>query len=74
VLLEQDTLTTEFVRCRLTFLPEHDLVNVEINGQDMGTFSYPTYAMSSNDRFLYVYGDTDTAEFDYVEVRVSETN
>lgn len=74
VLFQQDNLTDELVHCRLTILPEHDLVNVQINGTDVGTFTYPTYAIASNDRFVSVCGDTDTAEFDYVEVRVSESN
>lgn len=74
VLLQQSNLNGEFVRCRLTILPEYDLVNVRINDEDLGTFSYPTYAPTTTNRLVAVYGDTTDAEFDYVEVRVSETN
>ena len=73
-LLKQESLSAEFVRCRLTILPEHNLVNVQINDTDVGTFTYPTYPLSSDERFLSVEGDTDTAKFDYVEVRVSDSN
>jgi hypothetical protein len=73
-LCEQHNMSDDFIVCRLTILPEYDLVNVRINDADLGTFSYPTYATSSTDRFLSVYGDTTHAEFDYVEVRVSESN
>jgi hypothetical protein len=73
-LFQQSDLSDDFVRCRLTILPEHDLVNVQINDVDLGTFQYSTYTATSTDRFLSVSGDTTNAEFDYVEVRVSETN
>lgn len=74
VLLQQSNLSDDFVRCCLTILPEHDLVNVRINDEDLGTFSYPTYAPLTTNRLVAVYGDTTDAQFDYVEVRVSETN
>lgn len=73
VLCQMDKLPTDLVRCRLTILPEHDVVNVRINGEDVGTFAYPTYLASSTDHFLAAFGDTAAAEFDYVEVRVSES-
>jgi hypothetical protein len=74
VLLQQSNLSGDFVRCCLTILPELDLVNVRINDEDLGTFSYPTYAPLTTNRLVAVYGDTTDAQFDYVEVRVSETN
>ena len=47
-------------------------MNLAINDEDQGTFTYPTYAPSSTtDRFLTLYGDTSQAEFDYVDVRVA---
>jgi hypothetical protein len=59
-----------FVPFRLIILPEQNLVNLHVNGEDQGTFSYPIHATASNDRFLSLSGDG--AEFDDVEVRVSE--
>lgn len=73
-LFEMHKLPSDFIRCRLTIVPDNDVVNVNINGEDVGTFSYPTYAPSSTDQFVAVYGDTSTAEFDYVEVGVAESN
>jgi hypothetical protein len=60
------------VRFRLTILPQNNVVNLQINDEDQGTFTYPTYAPSSTtDRFLTVYADTSQAEFDYADVRVA---
>jgi Tfp pilus assembly protein PilW len=71
-LFRQTRLPSNFVHVRLTILPQYKLVNLAINGEDQGTFSYPTYApSSSNDRFLTLYADTSAAEFDHVEVRVA---
>jgi hypothetical protein len=67
-------LPTDFVTCRLTILPANNVVNVCINNEDMGTYAYPTYVTTSTDRWLSVYGDTTSAQFDYVEARVSESN
>jgi hypothetical protein len=68
----RDRLTSDFVRYRLTILPANNLVNLRINDEDQGTFTYPTYAPSStNDRYATVFANTSTAEFDYVDVRVS---
>ena len=74
ILFAQHRLSTDFIRCRLTILPDQDLVNIQLNDEDLGTYSYPTYAPSSTDQFLAVYGDTTSAEFDYVEVRVSSSD
>jgi hypothetical protein len=74
VLMQEPNLDGEFVRCRLTILPEHDLVNVCVNDEDLGTFTYPTFASSASDRLMSVYGDTTSAQFDYVEARVSEAD
>jgi hypothetical protein len=65
-------LTSGFVRVRLTIVPASNLVNLQINGEDEGTFSYPSYAPSADDRYVTMYNDTSSAEFDYVEVRVGE--
>jgi hypothetical protein len=71
-LFRQTQLPSNFVQVRLTILPQYKLVNLAINGEDQGTFSYPTYApSSSNDRFLTLYADNSAAEFDHVEVRVA---
>ncbi len=71
-LFTRSKLPGEFVRFRLTILPQHNVVNLEINDEDQGTFTYPTYAPSSaSDRFLTLYENTSQAEFDYVDVRVA---
>jgi hypothetical protein len=65
-------LASGFVKFRLTILPQNNVVNLQINDEDQGTFSYPTYAPSStSDRFVTLYGDTSPAEFDYIDVRVN---
>ena len=64
-------LSSAFVRYRLTILPANNLVNLQINDEDVGTYSYPTYSPSSTtDRYLTVSTDTSASEFDYVEARV----
>ena len=43
-----------------------------VNGEDQGTYTYSTYApASSSDAFATLYANTSTAEFDFVDVRVS---
>jgi hypothetical protein len=70
-LFTRTNLPSGFVRYRLTILPANNLVNLQINDEDQGTYTYPTYAPSSaNDRYLTLYADTSAAEFDYVDVRV----
>lgn len=72
LLCQRKNLSSDFVRLQLTIIPSHNLVNLKINGNDEGTFTYPTYAPTSDNRFLTAFADTSTAEFDYVEVRVAE--
>lgn len=70
-LFERTQLLPDFVRYQLTILPQNNVVNLTINGEDQGTYSYPTYTPSgSSDRFLTVYTNTSASEFDYVEARV----
>jgi hypothetical protein len=64
-------LPDDFVRIRLTIDPTNNIVNLQLNGEDQGTFTYPTYAPSNSDRFLTMYADTSAAQFDYAEVRVA---
>jgi hypothetical protein len=71
-LTERKYLNSNFVRYRLTILPADNLVNLAINDQDEGTYLYPTYAPSGDDRFLTFSANTSTAEYDYVELRVAE--
>jgi hypothetical protein len=71
-LLERTKLTSDFVRYRLTILPANNIVNLAINDYDEGSFVYSTYAPSGDDRFLTFCANTSTAEYDYVELRVSE--
>jgi hypothetical protein len=74
VLLYQcSKLSNGFVTIHMTILPASNLVNLQINGEDQGTFSYTPYAQSAtDDRYLTMYNDTSNAEFDYVELRVGE--
>lgn len=71
-LLERKHLSSDFVRYRLTILPANNLVNLTINDQDEGTYTYATYAPSGDDRFLTFCANTSSAEYDYVELRVAE--
>jgi prepilin-type N-terminal cleavage/methylation domain-containing protein len=69
-LYTRSRLSSGFVRFRLTVLPANDVVNLTINDEDQGTFTYPKYAPTSTaDRYLTLYSDTSSSEFDYVEVR-----
>lgn len=71
LLFQRKNLSNNFVRLQLTVVPSHNLANVAINGFDEGTYTYPTYAPTNDNRFVTAFADTSTAEFDYVEVRVS---
>jgi hypothetical protein len=69
-LFTRPKLSNGFVRFRLTILPSSNVVNLQINDEDQGTFTYPTYApTSTTDRYVKLYADTSSAEFDYVDVR-----
>jgi hypothetical protein len=71
-LFTRSRLSGEFVRVRLIIVPQYDVVNLAINDEDQGTYTYPTYAPSnSTDRFFTFFGDTSQAEFDYVDLRVA---
>lgn len=70
-LFSRTKLPSGFVRFRLTILPANNLVNLQINDEDQGTYTYPTYAPSTTtDRYLTLLADTSAAEFDYVDARV----
>ena len=69
-LYTRSRLSSGFVRFRLTILPANDVVNLRINDEDQGTFTYPRYVpTSTSDRYLTLYSDTSSSEFDYVDVR-----
>jgi hypothetical protein len=73
-LFSRTNLPGGFVRYQLTILPNDNLVNLQINGEDQGTYSYPTYApTTSTDRYLTLFAHVSAAEVDYVDVR-SGTN
>jgi hypothetical protein len=63
-------LSNDFITFRLTIVPQFNIVNLHINGEDQGTYTYPVYA-STLDRVLTLYADDSQAEFDYVDVRVT---
>jgi hypothetical protein len=70
-LFSRANLSSGFVRYRLTILPANNLVNITINDEDQGTYTYPTYSpTATTDRYLTLYADTSAAEFDYVDARV----
>ncbi|MGD9634123.1 MAG: hypothetical protein AB7G28_13860 [Pirellulales bacterium] len=71
-LCERKNLANDFVRYRLTILPANNLVNLSINDQNEGTYTYSTFAPTNDDRFLTFCANTSTAEYDYVEMRVAE--
>jgi hypothetical protein len=71
LLFKRDGLPNDFLRIQLTILPASNVVNLQINDLYQGAFAYPTYAPSTNDRFLKVFADTSAAEFDYVDLRVA---
>ncbi len=71
-LCTQPRLSSGLVRFRLTIVPEHNIVNLNVNDVDLGTFVYPVYAPSALDRFVTLFADTSLAEFDYVDVRVAD--
>jgi prepilin-type N-terminal cleavage/methylation domain-containing protein len=69
-LFTKNRLSGNFVRFRLTIVPQYDVVNIQINDEDQGTYTYPRYAPTSTaDRYLTLYADTSSAEFDYVDLR-----
>jgi hypothetical protein len=72
LLFQRKNLSSDFVRLRLSILTAHNVVNLAINDVDEGTYAYPTFAPSNDNRFLTTFADTSTAEFDYVEIRVAE--
>ena len=70
-LFSRSRLSSGFVRFRVTIVPQSDVVNLQINDEDQGTFTYPTYApTSTTDRYLTISSDTSSSEFDYVEAAV----
>jgi prepilin-type N-terminal cleavage/methylation domain-containing protein len=72
VLFQHKGLPSSLVHCRLTILPNNNLVNIQVNNEDQGTYAYSTYPASGSDRVVSLFGDTSEAEFDYAEVRVLE--
>jgi hypothetical protein len=71
-LYSKSKLSSGFVRYKVTILPANNLVNLTINDEDQGTYTYPTYAPSgTSDRYVTLYSDTSSSQFDYVESRVS---
>lgn len=64
-------LSSDFVTFRLTIVPHLDLVNLHVNDEDQGTYSYPVFAPSTTDRLVTLFPDASLAEFDYADVRVT---
>jgi hypothetical protein len=70
-LFTSSRLSNDFITFRLTIVPQFNIVNLHINDEDQGTYTYPVYAPSLLDRFLTLYADASLAEFDYADVRVT---
>ncbi len=69
-LFSRSRLSSGFVHFRVTIVPQSDVLNLQINDEDQGTFTYPRYSPTSTaDRYLTISSDTSTSEFDYVELR-----
>jgi hypothetical protein len=69
-LFSRSRLSSGFIRFRVTVVPQSDVVNLQINDEDQGTFTYPRYSPTSTaDRYLTISTDTSASEFDYVELR-----
>jgi len=60
------------VDARLVVLPAHDLVNIELNGTDHGSFIYDRFTTTEL-AHVELYGASDDlgAQFDEVSFRVS---
>jgi hypothetical protein len=71
-LFTRSRLSSDPIRFQLTILPQSNLVNLRINDEDQGTYTYPTYMpLSTGNRHLTLFEDTSQAEFDYIDVRVA---
>jgi hypothetical protein len=70
-LLQLTKLSTNFVNVRLLVDPALDSVNLRVNGQDKGTYSYPRYTDNTRRLIeLYPVASDAGAEFDAVRIRV----
>ena len=63
-----DNLKDDYVHFRLIILPLPNKVNLQINGVDVGTFTYTPPGPASTERCVKIGGG---AKFDYVELRVA---
>jgi hypothetical protein len=71
-LFTRSKLSSGFVRYKVTILPANNLVSLTINDEDQGTYTCPTYAPTgTTDRYLTVYSNISSSQFDYVEARVA---
>ncbi len=68
-LFTRSRLSNDYVRLRLLIDAQNNVVNLWINDEDQGALTFSTYAPLTNDRFLTLYADTSTADFDFIEVR-----
>jgi len=65
-------LANDFVTLRLVIDPDLDTVSVTANGRHRGTYAYSQFVPPADQRYVTIYPDVSSAEFDYVSVRVSE--
>ena len=67
-------LSSDFVTLRLLIDPAGDTVNIQVNGQDEGTYMYMAFPPGDNDRFATIMPSGSNAEFDHISIRVGEGN
>jgi len=67
-------LSSGFADLRLVIDPDQEIVNVRVNGEDMGTYQNSTYSTTTSERHAVIQDYDAGAEFDYICVRASEGN
>jgi len=65
-------LSMDFVPLRLVIDPDLDTVSVTVDGVHRGTYGYSQFVPPEGKRYVTIYPDVSSAEFDYISVRVSE--
>lgn len=65
-------LSADFATVRLLIDPDLNTVNIRINGQQLGTSVYTTYAPSQVQKFATLSSSGTGAQFDHVSIRVAE--
>jgi hypothetical protein len=67
-------LPADIVTLRLLIDPSLNTVNVSVNGEENGTYTYATSQQTTGLHAARLVGSAGDAEFDYVSIRVGEAN